>query len=304
MTIAPTPEELPDVSTSSGDVTAEVRTVNGIRLHTVVAGDPTDPLVVFLHGFPECWIAWHQQIAPLVEAGFRVLVPDQRGYNRSEKPRGVRAYRQQQLAADIVGLIKSEGAGSAHVVGHDWGGMVAWDLALRYPEYVNRLTIANAPHPVAFRQHLLSNPAQMRRSWYAYCMQVPWLPERLCRSNDFRLLERALCDTAAPGTFTDADLERYRRAWGVTGVLSGMINWYRASARYPPNPPREQVDAPTLVIWGTDDVALGTELALDSYEYCPRDQRRLELLEGTSHWVQHEHPERMTELVLEHATAG
>ncbi len=163
-------------SDSSTELTTEFRTINGIELHTVVAGDPADPLVVFLHGFPEYWGAWRRQIAPLVESGYRVLVPDQRGYNRSEKPRGVRAYRQPQLAADIAGLIESEGTGSAHVVGHDWGGMVAWDLALRYPEYVNRLTIANAPHPTAFRQHLLSNPAQIRRSWYATAFRYPGSP--------------------------------------------------------------------------------------------------------------------------------
>lgn len=279
------------------DVTTEYRTVNGTRLHTVVAGDPADPLVVLLHGFPEFWYGWHEQIGPLVDAGYRVLVPDQRGYNLSEKPQSVGAYRQEQLSRDIVELVEGEGRDSARVVGHDWGGMVAWDLALRYPAVVDRLAIVNAPHPTAFRRQLLSNPAQIRRSWYAYCFQVPWLPERLCRYDEFRFLERALRAMAAPGTFSDADLERYRRAWSEDGALTGMLNWYRASARYPPTPPRERVDAPTLLVWGTDDAALGTELAIDSFEFCDRDRRRLELFEGTSHWVQHEEPERLTELL-------
>ncbi|WP_120243874.1 alpha/beta fold hydrolase [Halopiger aswanensis] len=288
---------------SAVDATTDVRTVNGVDLHVVAAGDPDDPLVVLLHGFPEFWYGWHDQLEPLVDAGYRVLVPDQRGYNLSEKPESVRAYRRQQLARDIVELIDSESRDAAHVVGHDWGGMVAWDLALRHPAVVDRLAIVNAPHPTVFRQHLRSNPAQLRRSWYAACFQVPWLPELVCRYDDFRLLERALRETAAPGTFADADLGRYRRAWSEDGALSGMINWYRASARYSTTVPRERVDAPTLLAWGTDDAALGTELAVDSYDYCAREGRRLELFEGTSHWVQHEEPERLTATLLEHFEA-
>ncbi|AEH37893.1 alpha/beta fold hydrolase [Halopiger xanaduensis] len=285
---------------SSVDATTDVRTVNGVDLHVVAAGDPNDPLVVLLHGFPEFWYGWHEQIGPLVDAGYRVLVPDQRGYNLSEKPAPVRAYHQKQLSRDIVELIGSADRDAAHVVGHDWGGMVAWDLALRHHEVVDRLAIVNAPHPTVFQRHLRSNPAQMRRSWYAACFQVPRLPELCCRYDDFRLLERALRGTSAPGTFSDADLEHYRRAWSRDGALTAMINWYRASARYGTNPPRDRVEAPTLLAWGTDDAALGTELVVDSYDYCAREGRRLELFEGTSHWVQHEEPERLTATLLEH----
>ncbi|WP_049890629.1 alpha/beta fold hydrolase [Natrinema versiforme] len=287
-------------------VTAEstVRTVNGVELHVVAAGDTADPAVVLLHGFPEFWYGWRAQITPLVEAGYRVLVPDQRGYNRSEKPTGVRAYQTPELSADIAALIATEGRETAHVVGHDWGGMVAWDLALRYPETVDRLAIINAPHPVAYRRQLRSNPEQLRRSWYAMGFQLPWLPEIACRYDDHRLLERALRDTAAPGTFSNADLDRYRRAWGRDGALTGMLNWYRAAARYPPRPPTERVDAPTLVIWGEDDAALVSALAIDSAGFCR--ERRLELLPETSHWAPHEAAEAVTALLCEHfgANAG
>lgn len=279
-----------------------VRTVNGVELHVMVAGDEADPAVVLLHGFPEFWYGWRAQIEPLVEAGYRVLVPDQRGYNRSEKPTGVRAYRTAELSADIADLIATEGRETAHVVGHDWGGMVAWDLTLRYPETVDRLAVVNAPHPTAYRRQLRSNPEQLRRSWYAVGFQLPWLPEIACRYDDYRLLERALRETAAPGTFSDDELARYRRAWGRDGALTGMLNWYRAAARYPSHPPTERVDAPTLVVWGEDDTALVSALAIDSAEFCR--ESRLEFLPETSHWVPHEAAESVTTLLCEHLAAN
>nr|WP_254530255.1 alpha/beta hydrolase [Natrinema gelatinilyticum] len=284
------------------DARSTYRIVNGTRLHVVEAGGESDPLVVLLHGFPEFWYGWRKQIGPLVEAGYRVLVPDQRGYNRSEKPTAVSAYRGSELSRDIVDLIESDDRNEASVVGHDWGGIVAWDLALRFPDTVERLAIVNAPHPTAYRRQLLANPEQLRRSWYAVLFQLPWLPERVCRYDDYRLLERSLRNLAAPETFTDDELARYRRAWDRDGALTGMLNWYRAATRYPPNPPTDRVDAPTLVVWGEDDAALVPALAVDSADYCV--DGRLELLSGTSHWVPHEEPTRLTELLLEHFADG
>ena len=281
------------------DAESTVRKVNGVRLHVVAAGDERDPLVVLLHGFPEFWYGWHNQIEALVEAGYRVLVPDQRGYNLSEKPDAVRAYRISECSRDIAALIETEGRDSAHVVGHDWGGMVGWDLGLRRPSRVDRLAIVNAPHPSVYLRHLYANPDQLRRSWYAFWVQVPRLPELISRRDDFRVLERALRETSAPGTFTDAELDRYRRAWERDGAMTGMLNWYRAAARRPPSPPRERIPAEvsTLLVWGEEDAALTTPLAVDSDLQCERS--RLELLPETSHWVQHERAVRLTELLLE-----
>ncbi|TYL37062.1 alpha/beta hydrolase [Natronococcus pandeyae] len=298
MDVPPAPLETDASILSFSGATSTSRTVNGVRLHAVTAGDADDPLVVLLHGFPEFWYTWREQIEPLVEAGYRVVVPDQRGYNLSEKPQDVRAYQLRDLSRDIVDLIASEGRETAHVVGHDWGGIVAWDLALRFPDVVDRLAVANAPHPVAFRQQLASNPEQIRRSWYVLAFQLPWLPERLGRYDDFRALERVLRETASPGAFTDADLVHYRRAWGQAGALTGMLNWYRALARYPPDAPRDRLDQPTLVVWGEEDEALVPELGLASVQFCERG--RLERLPETSHWVPHEKPERVTELLLDH----
>lgn len=307
---------LPDV-----DVSSTTRVVNGRRLHVVAGGDPDGPLVVLLHGFPEFWYGWRHQLEPLLEAGYRVVVPDQRGYNRSEKPAGVGAYRLRYLTRDVVDLIDSEDRESAHVVGHDWGGIVAWDLAIRYPEVVDRLAVVNAPHPTVFQRHLRSNPEQLGRSWYAFSFQLPWLPERLCRYGEYRVLERALRATAAPKTFSDAELAHYRRAWGKEGALTGMLDWYRASARYPSgvvrrwsrhlhepqerDPDRDSdrhgnqlhaVDVPTLVVWGEADTALVSELAADSAALC--DQSSLTMLPETSHWVPHESPEQLTDQLL------
>ncbi len=283
-------ELLPPVASST------VRTVNGIDVHTVAGGD--GPLVVLLHGFPECWYTWHGQLETLVDAGYRVVVPDQRGYNLSEKPQSVRAYRLPDLARDVVDLVATEGRTSAHVVGHDWGGVVAWHLALRRPEVVDSLAVVNAPHPTVYRQHLLTNPEQLRRSWYAGAFQLPWLPERLLRRSDFALLERAVRGTAAPGTYIDETMSYYRRAWERPGTLTAMLNWYRAVLRYPPTYPERRVRVPTLVCWGDADVALVPELAIDSYHSC--SDARLEFLPGASHWVPHERPERTTALLCGH----
>ncbi|MWV39663.1 MULTISPECIES: alpha/beta hydrolase [Natrialba] len=297
MTSIPAEDDTAIAASQPADLESTHHRVNGVRLHAVTAGKDTDPLVVLLHGFPEFWYAWHRQIEPLVEAGYRVLVPDGRGYNRSEKPESIREYRRETLARDVLELIRADGRDAAHVVGHDWGGIVGWDLAIRHPRAVETFTAINAPHPVAFRRQLTSNPEQLRRSWYAMVFQLPWLPERVCRYDDFRPLERALRGPTAPGTFTDADLERYRQAWRREGALSGMLAWYRASARYPSMLPRTGVDTPTLVAWGRDDAALVSELAIDSYDCCT--DARLEFLPDTSHWVPHEEPDRTTALIRE-----
>lgn len=282
------------------DVAAEstYRTVDDVDLHVVAAGDPDDPLVVLLHGFPECWYGWHRQIAPLVEAGFRVLVPDQRGYNASDAPGEVRAYRIPRLVDDVVGLVESEDRESAHIVGHDWGAVVAWSLALSRPGVLDRLGIVNVPHPGAYLRTLAGE--QLLRSWYILGMQVPGLAEFWWRRTD--LADRVLRSQARPGTFTEQDLDRYRAAWNQPGARTGMCNWYRALARYPPLPPFDSVDSPTLIVWGEDDAALVPELAGRSLDYCERG--RLERFPDATHWVNHEYPNQVADLLIEHLSVG
>jgi pimeloyl-ACP methyl ester carboxylesterase len=275
---------------------------NGIRLHVVEAGPRDGPLLLLLHGFPELWYAWHHQIEPLAAAGFRVVAPDQRGYDLSDKPSGLAAYRLDQMVGDAVGLIDEAGRDRAFVAGHDWGGMVAWGLGMLQPQRLHRLACLNIPHPFVFRRHLATSKEQRRRSRYMFFFQLPWLPELAMRRHNFQKAEKMLRATSRPGTFTDADLAVYRAAWSRPGALTGMLNWYRAALRgKPPRPPSPRVTVPTLLIWGTGDRFLGSEMAQPSIDLC--DDGRLVPIEGASHWVQHEEPARVTGLLRDFFSA-
>jgi pimeloyl-ACP methyl ester carboxylesterase len=269
---------------------------NGIRLHLVEAGPATGPPVVLLHGFPELWYGWRGQIGPQAAAGFRVIVPDQRGYNTSDKPAGVAAYRVDALAADVVGLLHAAGLERASIVGHDWGGVVAWWLGLAHPERVERLAILNVPHPAVMRRHLLSSPRQMLRSWYVFFFQLPGLPERFLARDDFANLARAVRG-GRRGTCTDEDLGVYREAWAQPGTLTAMVNWYRAAFRSAGRRlSRLRVSAPTLVLWGARDRFLGREMAEASVSLC--DDGRLEIFETATHWLQHDEADAVNDRLV------
>ncbi|WP_435067567.1 alpha/beta fold hydrolase [Haloplanus sp. C73] len=259
----------------------------GVDLHVVRLGPSDGTPIVLLHGFPECWYGWLPVARRLADAGHRVLVPDQRGYNASEKPSAVSAYRLETLAADVARLIDQTGHDTAHVVGHDWGAAVAWWAALDYPDRVATLTAVNVPHPTVMRRTLRRSWDQRRRSWYMALAQVPVLPEWVARAADYRLFERTMRSSSRPGTFDDADFARYRAAWSAPGALTGMLNWYRAAARHPPAVRVEPVDPPTLICWGVDDDFLRTSMARESVAYC-RDGRA-ELVDAT-HWLHRERP--------------
>jgi pimeloyl-ACP methyl ester carboxylesterase len=263
--------------------------VGDVTLHTVVAGPEDGTPVLLLHGFPECWYGWHRQIEPLVDAGFRVLVPDQRGYNLSSKPGDVDAYGIDYLAGDVVGLLSALGHDEARVVGHDWGAAVAWWTALHHSDRLARLVAANVPHPTVFRRNLTRNPRQQLKSWYVLFFQLPSVPERLARLNDWALPTRALRDSARPGTFSSRDVARYRTAWSQPGAYAAMVNWYRAIVRERPEPRTTRVDVPTRILWGAGDQFLEREMAAESLDFC--DDGSLRYFEEATHWVQHEEPE-------------
>ncbi|WP_211290183.1 alpha/beta fold hydrolase [Natrinema ejinorense] len=269
------------------------REINDLQLHVVAAGDPDEPLVVLLHGHPDFWYGWRDQIGPLVDAGFRVVVPDQRGCNLSDAPDGIDAYRLSTLAADICELIHGEGQESAHVVGHDFGGFVAWHLALQHPSRVDRLGILNVPHPTVYRKTLRSSPQQIIRSWYVWFYQIPTLPEWLLRRNDMDNMVDSLEITSNEGTFDDETIKRYKTAWQYTGI-EPRINWYRGFRRSD-SPPRDTVTQPTLICWGEDDIALRPSMAEESADYC--DDGQLRMFPDTSHWVHHEREEVTEELI-------
>ena len=274
---------------------------NGISLHTRQAGPEDGPLVVLLHGFPEFWYGWHRQIKPLADAGYRVIVPDQRGYNRSDKPDGVDSYRIETLAADVVGLLDAADRETAAVAGHDWGAAVAWWLALSYPERIESLTAVNVPHPTVMETTLRNSLSQLRKSWYMFAFQLPALPEAISTANNCRVLRRGLTNSSRPGTFSATDLERYRAAWQQPDALTAMINWYRAMGRYRPQPPRQQVSVPTLVMWGQQDEFLASTMAEESLDYC--DDAELVTFPSATHWVLHEEPEETADALLAHLDA-
>jgi epoxide hydrolase 4 len=267
------------------------------QLHYVEAGD--GPLVVLLHGFPEFSYGWRHQIRPLAAAGFHVVAPDMRGYNLSSKPDSVAAYDTGQLADDISGLIRERRAESAMLVGHDWGGTVAWVTAMQHPEVVERLAILNAAHPRKLTQGL-HHPGQLRRSWYFFFFDLPELPESVVRADNWRFFRHFLRD-ARSGAFTDQDMERYVQAWSQPGAASGMINYYRNSVRQSPKRAEAQlrpIQAPTLVIWGEDDRYLNPELAEPDHDDVP-NLDHVERLPDASHWVHHDEPERVTRLLTD-----
>ena len=269
-----------------------------MRLHIAEAGPGDGPLVLLLHGFPEFWYAWRRQIACFAEAGFRVVAPDQRGYNLSDKPRRVSAYGLDTLAGDVVSLIDEAGRGRAILVGHDWGGLVAWWTAVRFPEGLERLAVLNAPPPRVFRHHVRHDPRQRKRSWYIRYFQLPWLPERWYRRNNWEIGVRSMKETACPGAFSDGDMALYREAWSRPGAIRAMIHWYRAALRHPPRKPASpRVSLPTLIVWGARDRFLGQEMLEPSLGMC--DVGRAEVLPEATHWVQHDEPERVNRLLLE-----
>lgn len=265
---------------------------NGIRMHYVAAGEG-EP-VVLLHGFPECWYSWRKQLPALAE-GYRVIAPDLRGYHETEARE---PYDTTTLQEDVLGLLDALGETSAHIVGHDWGGAIAWLLAIQHPQAVRSLAILNIPHPALFRKGL-RNLEQLRRSWYIAFFQLPVLPELMLARNRYRELARSVFRGIPPGEERRQDLAFYRRSWRAHG-LSGGINWYRALLRSPqPLPsPLPTVTAPTTMIWGEEDFALGKELTVGTERYV-RDFE-LHYLPDVGHFVQQEAPEQVNELLLAH----
>jgi pimeloyl-ACP methyl ester carboxylesterase len=271
-------------------------TVNGVRLHCVVEGQ--GPLVLLLHGFPETSHAWRKQI-PALATRFRVVAPDLRGYGGSEKPKGIAAYRTSVVAKDIVGLIHAFDAERAHVVGHDWGGAVAWAVAIEQPEAVDRLVALNCPHPAVMAKALRLNWSQFRKSWYIFAFQVPWLPEWALRRDGARALKQTLRGfTKRPETFTEMDLDEYARAFSAPDAATAAINYYRAAVRSPVPTGMKKVRASTLIIWGEDDVALGIELTRGMEGLLEREPR-VEYIPDTGHFVMEERPEEVNRLLLE-----
>lgn len=284
---------------SSAAVHATVA-VNGVRLHYAAAGD--GPLCLFVHGFPEFWLAWRAQ---LVEFGRDRLAvaPDLRGYNRSDKPQAVADYKASVLVEDLRQLALALGHRRFTLVAHDWGGAIAWAFAIAHPRMLDRLVIVNAPHPVPFARDLASNPDQQRASSYMNLFRDP-KAERVLSENGYARLARM---TVEQWQGDEGERLAYLDAWSQPGALTGMLNYYRASPLYPPvgddpgaarvklAPKDFVVRVPTLVIWGMRDAALLPGL-LDDLDACVPKLRVARVPDG-SHWVIHEQPDRVNRLI-------
>ena len=234
----------------------------------------------------------------MVKEGCRVIVPDQRGYNLSDKPHGVKSYRMQELVNDVVGLIDALDYEKVNLVGHDWGGIVAWVLANKHPDRLHKLSVMNAPHPAVMRKALSRDLDQIRRSWYAMAFQLPWLPEAWLKRDNWRGAELALRGSGKVHTFTDEEIERYKEAWSQPNAMTSMINWYRASVRNPGWIPNDmRIKIPTLMMWGTKDFALTRRMARPSMDYV--DDGNLILFPEATHWVQHDAADEVNHYLID-----
>ena len=264
----------------------------GITLHVREMGPSSGaPLVLLLHGFPDCSYTWRHQLPALAAAGFHAVAPDLRGYDGSSRPKGVSAYSTSVLAADIAGLVTALGEQQADVVAHDWGGGVAWTFSMLFPDKLRRLAILNAPHPITFRRHLRTLQ-QLKRSWYMFAFQLPVMPELGLARNDFASLRQVFRTASTrPGAFSDEDIERHIDALRPPGALTAAINYYRAVFRDAGRSGQRarRIDAPVLVLWGDQDKFLGTELAEPGSEWVPN--ARVRRVPEAGHWIQHDVPE-------------
>lgn len=268
--------------------------VNSIRLHYVSRG--TGPLILFLHGFPEFWYAWRNQ---LIEFGadYQAVAVDMRGYNLSSKPGAVDEYGIGKLVEDVGALADHLGAKTFVLVGHDWGGVVAWAFALAHPDRLEKLVIINAPHPVIFTRELTRNRAQQKASAYILLLRIPGAEIALAAFN-FALLRKTMRGVFASTRFSDADIRAYVDAWSQPGALGGALKYYRAvplprfevrSSADMPRATSPPLSVPTLVLWGERDPYLLPTCLHGLHELV----RHLTIrrIPDATHWVIHEQPD-------------
>jgi len=291
-------------STAEAEIRHEFVQANGLRFHVATCGEG-DRLALLLHGFPECWYSWRYQMPLLASLGYRVWAPDLRGYGETTWLPNVRDYAIESLLEDVAQLIDAAKPSSTLLVAHDWGGIIAWYFALRQLRPLERLVVMNLPHP-AVMERVMRTARQLRRSWYAFFFQIPWLPEKLMAAQGYRAIGEAFRGMAIDKSrFPDEVLKVYRDNAARPGALTAMIHYYRALGRggggarqrklgYP------RIDTPTLMIWGEEDTALGKETTYGTEEFV--SNLTLRYLPNVSHWVQQEAPEKVNEILTDWLT--
>jgi pimeloyl-ACP methyl ester carboxylesterase len=280
------------------DLDSSMVPVGDIRLHVVQAGPADGPPLVLLHGYPEFWWGWRLLLPGLVKAGFRVIVPDQRGYNASDKPEGVEAYSREHQQQDILGLIETLGHESVNLAGHDMGAGVAWMIAIKHPEKVRKLIIFGVGHPLAYEEAKKTEAKQETVTWYRTFFQLPVIPEIVGRLGNWRLLVDNIRATGREGIFSDDEMDVYRYAWDRDNAMHYMLNWYRAFAASPNTIAGDgRVRMPTKIIWGYKDAYSESRLANLSASNC--DKAEVVILPDAGHWLLHEEPSVITQMMVE-----
>ena len=274
------------------DIRTRTIEANGLTFTIDEAGEGDD-VALFLHGFPESRYSWRYQLPVLAGLGWRAVAPDLRGYGDSSRPKGREAYRLEHLVEDAAQIFDALGAKRRLLIAHDWGALVAWAFAMQKARPLDGLVIMNVPHPTVYAEVMKRGPAQWLRSWYIFFFQLPGLPELALTAGRARAVGRAFRGMAVDKSrFPDAVLDRYRANALQPGAMTAMVNYYRANfgplGRFARGK-TAAIDAPTLMVWGEEDTALGVELT-EGYEGLVTDFS-LRRLPGVSHWVQQEAPE-------------
>ncbi len=274
--------------------------VNGINLHYVKAGSGKK-LVVLIHGWPEFWYSWRAQIEELSKQ-YTVVAPDLRGFNKSDKPKGIKNYTMELVSKDIVELIKKLGYEKAHIVGHDWGGSVAWTLGMHHSEVVDKLAVLNCPHPGVFLKELRSNFKQLQKSWYMFFFQLPVLPEWYLKRDLFKTFKNAFRGWAYnKSAFDDNTINKYVEAYSQKGALTSSLNYYRAALQLGAKSRKQRnkkIIVPTRLIWGENDKALGIEMTYNMEKFF-ENEFEVKYIPNCSHWVQQDEPQKVNEYLLE-----
>ena len=273
-------------------------TANGQNLELAEAGDPASPrLALCLHGFPELNYSWRAQMPLLAARGWRVWAPNMRGYGASSKPEGHLNYRLDILIEDVAALIDASGAAEVMLIAHDWGALVAWHFAIRRLRPLTRLVIMNVPHPMC-AQREIRHWYQLKKSWYMFMFQIPWLPEwSLTRDGAAAIRRIFVNDALNKHNFPPAVQQVYADAALRPGAMTAMVNYYRALFRTPDarDIGDAMVDVPTLMLWGDNDLALDVRCTDGTAQWVPHLE--LHLLPGVSHWVQQDAPEDVNRLL-------
>ncbi|MEJ2293152.1 MAG: alpha/beta hydrolase [Candidatus Lokiarchaeota archaeon] len=266
---------------------------NNITLHTIIIGKGR-PLIL-LHGFPDFWYGW-KGVIPELKTKFKLIIPDMRGYNLSDKPKGTQKYKMKYLIDDIKGLIDALNLEKPYLAGHDWGGVVAWGFAEKYPELIQKLVILNAPHPKIFASLLQSNKAQQKASSYIFQFLKPG-GEQFLFEDDFKWLKFALFNSLEnKNALNDFDKEYYLKAWSQPNAITSGVKYYKANASF--DDFTGIIKVPTLVFHGMKDTAL-LPVILEGLEKYVEDLKILKI-PNSSHWIMHEEPELVSTKIIEY----